>query len=151
MDHSFGDFPVIRGATGWLEAAHERHRPRRGRNSLFAKFRLNSKRSKAHRKNLLRPASLVEMPHRVGYSAVALLLTKDSLLSTAGCAWVANCPARQPDENPLYPAQLRASPLPVRDRVADGAQQNEVLAFRCSGLHVEKKIPPLGQLYQAEE
>jgi hypothetical protein len=40
MDHSFSDFPVIRGAMGWLEAAHERHRCRRSRNSLFAKFRL---------------------------------------------------------------------------------------------------------------
>jgi hypothetical protein len=46
MNHSLGDFPVIRGAMGWLEAVHESQRRRRSCNSLFAKFRLNSKRSR---------------------------------------------------------------------------------------------------------
>jgi hypothetical protein len=71
---------------GWLEAAHERHRCRRSRNSLFAKFRLNSKRSKAHRETLPRLRSLVEMAPWVQRSSVPL--KKYSLLSTAGCGWM---------------------------------------------------------------
>jgi hypothetical protein len=60
--HSLGDFPVIRGAMGWLEAAHERHRCRRSRDSLFAKFHLNSKRSKGHSVNLPCGLPFVEKP-----------------------------------------------------------------------------------------
>src|ERR1700733_9632040 len=48
MDHALGKLPSVGNAIGWLEAAHESHRCRRSRNICFAKFRLNSKRSKAH-------------------------------------------------------------------------------------------------------
>jgi hypothetical protein len=68
MDHALDNLPMICGATGWLEATHERHRCRRRRNFSFAKLCFNSKRSKPHPGNLPRLRLFVEAFQKNGPS-----------------------------------------------------------------------------------
>ena len=81
MDHSFGDFPVICGAMGWIEVRT---------NAIAAaecspNFALTRKRSKTHCETVLRCASVVEMaPALIAAQENGPSDEKTSLPSTTG-------------------------------------------------------------------